>query len=101
MVIKVKITHEDVPFLFPENIKEMSEEELLEEHRKRIKRVPGFREGRPPEPWYLHDNVSFEEEVEAFYGKKWGARGNGKLRAVLLSPPTKNEIIRPYYADPV
>lgn len=36
-----------------------------------------------------------------FYGQKWGARGNGRLRAVLMSPPTKNEIRKPYYDDPV
>lgn len=87
-------------FLFPENIKEMSEEELIEEHRKRVKKAPGFREGKPPEPWYLHDNVPFEEEVELFYGKKWGAQGIGKLKAVLMSPPTKNEIRKPFYEDP-
>ena len=101
MAVKIKITHEDVPYLFPKNIKEMSEEELLEEHRRRIKRVPGFREGKPPEPWYLHDHVPFEEEVKDFCGQKWGARGNGRLKAVLLSPPTKNEIRKPYYEDPV
>lgn len=101
MVKKIKIAHDDVSFLFPKNIKEMSEEELIAEHRKRIKNVPGFREGLPPEPWYLHDHVSFEEEVEAFYGQRWGARGNGRLRAVLMSPPTKNETRKPYYEDPV
>ena len=79
MVKKVKITHDDVSFLFPKNIAKMSEEELLAEHRKRINTVPGFREGLPPEPWYLHDHVSFEEEVKDFYGQKWGARGNGRL----------------------
>jgi N-dimethylarginine dimethylaminohydrolase len=101
MVKKLRITHEDVPFLFPENIARMSEEELLEEHRKRVKKVPGFREGKPPEPWYLHDHISFEEEVEKFFGQKWGARGNGRLKAILMSPPTKNEIRKPYYEDPV
>ncbi len=101
MVKKIKITHEDVAFLFPGNIKGMSEEELLVEHDRRIKKVPGFREGKPPEPWYLHDHVPFEEEVEGFYGHKWGARGNGRLKAVLMSPPTKNEIRKPFYDDPV
>lgn len=101
MVKKIKITHEDVAFLFPANIKGMFEEELLLEHERRIKKVPGFREGKPPEPWYLHDHVPFEEEVEGFYGHKWGARGNGRLKAVLMSPPTKNEIRKPFYDDPV
>ena len=100
MVERIKITHEDVKFLFPENIKEMSEKELIEEHNKRKENVPGLRKGKPPEPWYLHDHVSFEEEVKDFYGKQWGARGNGKLKAVLMSPPTKNEVRKPYYEDP-
>jgi N-dimethylarginine dimethylaminohydrolase len=100
MSIKLKITHEEISYLFPEKITKMSHNQLLAENNKRIKNVPGFREGRPPEPWYLHDHVSFEEEVEHFFGKKWGARGNGRLKAVLLSPPTSNEIRQPYYSDP-
>jgi len=97
----IDVTHDDFSFMFPEGIEEMSDEELSELHHERVKAAPGHREGKPPEPWKLHDAITFEDEVEKLVGKQWGAQGLGKLREVLVSPPTSNEVRPEFYEDPI
>lgn len=57
---------------------------------------PWFDPGQPLHNWKLHE-TDFYDEVEAIWGRRWGAEGIGKLREVLVSRPTENET-RPEYA---
>lgn len=83
---KVTIEAKDIPAM-PENIDEMTDEERDKEHRRRLEKDPGFEEGQPPKSWKLHDEVSYEDELEALWGTDWGAQGIGKLKEVMLTPP--------------
>jgi N-dimethylarginine dimethylaminohydrolase len=58
------------------------------------KNVPGYEPGKPIVPGRLL-NVSFLDELEIVRGRKWGAQGEiGKLKSVLVSRPTENEVSR-------
>lgn len=57
---------------------------------------PWFDPGQPLHNWKLHE-TDFYDEVEAIWGRRWGAEGIGRLREVLVSRPTENET-RPEYA---
>jgi len=59
--------------------------------------VPWFEPGKPLRNYMLHE-TDFYDEVEQIWGRRWGAEGIGKLREVLVSRPTENEI-RPEYAQ--
>jgi N-dimethylarginine dimethylaminohydrolase len=59
--------------------------------------TPWFEPGKPLRNYMLHE-TDFYDEVEQIWGRPWGAEGIGKLREVLVSRPTENEI-RPEYAD--
>ncbi|HST25599.1 MAG TPA: hypothetical protein VLJ76_06380, partial [Gaiellaceae bacterium] len=59
--------------------------------------TPWFEAGKPLRNYMLHE-TDFYDEVEQIWGRRWGAEGIGKLREVLVSRPTENEI-RPEYAD--
>jgi N-dimethylarginine dimethylaminohydrolase len=59
--------------------------------------TPWFEPGKPLRNFMLHE-TDFYDEVEQIWGRRWGAEGIGKLREVLVSRPTENEI-RPEYAD--
>lgn len=58
--------------------------------------LPWYEPGKPLRNWMLHE-TDFVDEVERIWGRPWGAEGIGKLREVLVSRPTENEI-RPEYA---
>src|SRR5256884_2609839 len=62
-----------------------------------LQTLPWFEPGKPLRNYMLHE-TDFYDEVEQIWGRRWGAEGIGKLREVLVSRPTENEI-RPEYAQ--
>ena len=80
----------ELSYSSPRPAAEHDERALLEE-------TPWFEPGRPLRNYMLHE-TDFYDEVEQIWGRRWGAEGIGKLREVLVSRPTENEI-RPEYAD--
>ena len=80
----------ELSYSSPRPAAEHDERALLEE-------TPWFEPGRPLRNYMLHE-TDFYDEVEQIWGARWGAEGIGKLREVLVSRPTENEI-RPEYAD--
>lgn len=62
---------------------------------KLLKTLPWFESGKPLKNWMLHE-TDFYDEVDRIWGRKWGAEGIGKLREVLVSRPTENEIRKEY-----
>jgi N-dimethylarginine dimethylaminohydrolase len=96
--VEVTIEPDDVP-ANPPGSGEMSLEELDAEHARRQKDDPTFEEGRAPKAWMFHDEVSYEQELEPLWGKKWGNQGVGKLREVMLTVPPENEVRDVFYKD--
>ena len=80
----------DLTYSSPRPAEEHDEMALLGE-------TPWFEPGKPLRNFMLHE-TDFYDEVEQIWGRRWGAEGIGKLREVLVSRPTENEI-RPEYAD--
>jgi N-dimethylarginine dimethylaminohydrolase len=60
-----------------------------------IRDLPWFESGRALKNWVLHDTDMYDE-VEQVWGRRWGAEGIGRLREVLVSRPTENEIRKEY-----
>ncbi len=91
--LRIKIKAEDVN-CNPDNVAQMTEEQILAEHHRRAALDPGApdKPGMPPKAWIYHDQVSYEDELETLWGKKWGAQGIGKLREVFLNPPCNTEM---------
>ena len=58
--------------------------------------LPWFEPGRPTRNYMLHETDLYDE-VERVWGRRWGAEGIGRLREVVVSRPTVNEV-RPEYA---
>ena len=56
-----------------------------------VSELPWFEPGKPLRNWMLHE-TDFADEVEQLWGRPWGAEGIGKLREVVVSRPTENEI---------
>jgi N-dimethylarginine dimethylaminohydrolase len=61
---------------------------------------PGYRTGSVPQYAAYHEEVDFLDELEAVWGKRWGAQGIGRLREVAMSPPTEVEALELYDEDP-
>ena len=64
-----------------------------------LERLPWFERGKPLKNWILHE-TNFYDEVDKIWGNKWGAEGLGKLREVLVSKPTENEVRKEYGEEP-
>jgi N-dimethylarginine dimethylaminohydrolase len=47
-----------------------------------------------------HEEVDFLDELEAIWGRRWGAQGIGQLRLVAMSTPTEVETLELYDEDP-
>jgi N-dimethylarginine dimethylaminohydrolase len=47
-----------------------------------------------------HEEVDFLDELEAIWGRRWGAQGIGQLRLVAMSTPTQVETLELYDEDP-
>ena len=80
----------ELSYSSPRPAAEHDEQALLDE-------TPWFEPGKPLRNYMLHE-TDFYDEVEQIWGRRWGAEGIGKLREVLVSRPTENEI-RPEYAQ--
>jgi hypothetical protein len=64
-------------------------------------KIPGYVKGQPPDR-ELFRKISFMDELEAMWGRKWGAQSKvGKLRYALVSPPSDNEESEEILEDPV
>jgi hypothetical protein len=64
-----------------------------------LQRAPGYVKGHPPERL---DDISFDDELELMYGRKWGCPSKiGKLHTVLLSRPGAAEMNTVTCEDPV
>ena len=67
------------------------------DEREVLETLPWFEPGKPLRNYMLHE-TDFYDEVEQIWGRPWGAEGIGRLREVLVSRPTENEV-RPEYAE--
>lgn len=65
-----------------------------------LSRFPGYRAGSVPQYTPYHAEVDFMDELEAIWGRRWGAQGIGRLRAVAMSTPTEVETLELYDEDP-
>ncbi len=83
----------------PQNAGSMTDEELHQEHLRRLEADPTFVPGSAPKSWLFHDEISWESEVEACYGKRWGNQGIGKLREVIVTRPSDNEFLDVFFDD--
>ncbi|MGI8421723.1 MAG: dimethylarginine dimethylaminohydrolase family protein [Gaiellaceae bacterium] len=61
------------------------------DERAVVEGLPWFESGKPLKNWLLHETDLYDE-VEQIWGRRWGAEGIGRLREVLVSRPTENEI---------
>jgi arginine deiminase len=67
---------------------------------RELKEFPGYRPGSVPQYAEYHAEVDYLDEVERIWGRRWGAQGIGRLRAVAVSPPTEAETLPLYDSDP-
>ncbi|MBI2304055.1 MAG: hypothetical protein HYU86_04850 [Chloroflexi bacterium] len=57
---------------------------------RNVAQIPDYEEGKPPRPLF---DVDYMSELEAMWGRKWGAQTDlGKLRMVLVSKPVVGEL---------
>jgi len=61
---------------------------------------PFYEPNKPPQYYKYHSEVSYLDELERIWGKRWGAQGIGKLREVVVVRPTEVEVDRLYDQDP-
>jgi N-dimethylarginine dimethylaminohydrolase len=65
-----------------------------------LKDYPAYEPHKPPQWYKFHTEVSYLDELEKIWGKKWGAQGIGKLREVAVVRPTEVEVLPLYDKDP-
>jgi N-dimethylarginine dimethylaminohydrolase len=95
---KFTIQPDDIP-ANPPNAAEMTPDEAKAEHFRRLESDPTFKPGVAPESWRFHDEITWEQEVEGCYGKRWGNQGIGKLREVIVTRPSDNEFLDVFFDD--
>jgi hypothetical protein len=66
---------------------------------KGLKQFPFYEEGKVPQYHKYHAGVSFLDEIELIWGKRWGAQGIGRLREVAMVRPTETEVRKLYEED--
>ena len=93
------VIHADEVPANPPGVSDWSKDQLDAEHERRVKNDPTFEAGRATKSWLFHDKISYEDELEDLWGKKWGNQGVGKLREVMLTPPPENEVRDCFYED--
>jgi N-dimethylarginine dimethylaminohydrolase len=64
-----------------------------------LKQFPFYVEGQVPQYHKYHAGVSFLDEIELIWGKRWGAQGIGRLREVAMVRPTETEVRKLYEED--
>jgi hypothetical protein len=60
---------------------------------------PFYAEGKVPQYHKYHANVSYLDELELIWGKRWRAQGIGRLREVAMVRPTETEVRKLYEED--
>jgi N-dimethylarginine dimethylaminohydrolase len=60
---------------------------------------PFYEEGKVPQYQRYHAEVSYLDELERIWGKRWGAQGIGRLREVAMVRPTETEVRKLYEED--
>lgn len=61
---------------------------------------PYYEPGKVPQYHRYHAEVSYLDELERIWGKRWGAQGIGRLREVAMVRPTETEVRTLYEQDP-
>ena len=61
-----------------------------------LENFPFYEEGKVPQYHKYHAEVSYLDELEIIWGKKWGAQGIGRLREVAMVKPTETEVKKLY-----
>lgn len=61
---------------------------------------PFYKEGAVPQYHRYHAEVSYLDELERIWGRRWGAQGIGRLREVAMVKPTESEVLALYEEDP-
>ena len=61
-----------------------------------LRNFPFYEEGKVPQYQKYHANVSYLDELELIWGKRWGAQGIGRLREVAMVRPTEAEVRKLY-----
>ncbi len=64
-----------------------------------LKNFPYYEEGKVPQYHRYHAEVSYLDELELIWGKRWGAQGIGRLREVAMVRPTEAEVNKLYEED--
>ncbi len=64
-----------------------------------LRNFPFYEEGKVPQYQKYHAKVSFLDEIELIWGKRWGAQGIGRLREVAMVRPTETEVRKLYEQD--
>jgi len=67
--------------------------------KKVLENFPFYEEGKVPQYHKYHEEVSYLDELELIWGKKWGAQGIGQLKEVAMVAPTETEVKALYEQD--
>ena len=59
-----------------------------------LRSFPFYEEGKVPQYQKYHAKVSYLDELELIWGKRWGAQGIGRLREVAMVRPTETEVTK-------
>src|ERR1700752_2423513 len=65
----------------------------------KLDNFPFYEEGKVPQYHKYHANISYLDELELIWGKRWGAQGIGRLREVAMVRPTETEVKKLYEED--
>jgi len=64
-----------------------------------LRDFPFYEEGKVPQYHKYHSKISYLDELELIWGKRWGAQGIGRLREVAMVRPTESEVRKLYEED--
>jgi hypothetical protein len=64
-----------------------------------VARFPFYEQGKVPQFHKYHAEVSYLDELELIWGKRWGAQGIGRLREAAMVRPTEAEARKLYEQD--
>src|SRR5882757_8286467 len=64
-----------------------------------LEQFPFYEKGKVPQYHKYHAAVSYLDELELIWGKRWGAQGIGRLREVAMVRPTETEVKKLYEQD--
>src|SRR5262249_20587490 len=64
-----------------------------------LDQFPFYEKGKVPQYHKYHGAVSYLDELELIWGKRWGAQGIGRLREVAMVRPTETEVKKLYEQD--